>query len=243
MRRHRLTGIVSAALIATAGLAACSSADDDAEAAETNAVEAEDVTTEETEAPDEDAAADEEEENSASAEGGVPSWAKEPTEGGDLIATVEAGDVTVEVFQMGTAPAPKDGNWVDPDTNEPLIAEGDDIVFVNYVITNNGDPIDLGSSLVSVEAEYDDWEWMQGMGGITDNALSEEMGVQSSGVAEMADPTVYTFGTGEHFSYGENFKYEADTGITFDVTITPVDENGDLLHDDKIDGEGSGTIS
>ena len=48
MRRHRLTGIVSAALIATAGLAACSSADDDAEAAETNAVEAEDVTTEET---------------------------------------------------------------------------------------------------------------------------------------------------------------------------------------------------
>src|SRR5690606_15214297 len=71
------------------------------------------------------------EEDAPAAEGGVPSWAKEPTEGGDQIATVEAGDVTVDVFQMGTAPAPKDGNWVDPDTDEPLIAEGDDLVFVN----------------------------------------------------------------------------------------------------------------
>lgn len=242
MRRHRLTGIVSAALIATAGLAACSSADD-AEAPDTGAAETT-TTEDETEAPEEEAtAAEEDEEVAAAAEGGVPSWAKEPTDGGDEIATIEAGDVTVQVFQMGTAPAPKDGSWVDPDTNEPLIAEGDDIVFVNYVITNNGDPIDLGSSLVSVDAEYEDWQWMQGMGGITDSALSEEMGVQSSGVGETADPTVYTFGTGEHFSYGENFKYEPGKGINFEVGITPVDENGDLIHDDKIEGEGSGTIS
>ena len=124
MRRHRLTGIVSAALIATAGLAACSSADDDAEAAETNAVEAEDVTTEETEAPDEDAAADEEEENSASAEGGVPSWAKEPTEGWRSNRHGGSRRRDRRGFPNGNCAGPEGGNWVDPDTNVALIARG-----------------------------------------------------------------------------------------------------------------------
>lgn len=228
MRRHqRLTGLAAAALVATFGLAACSSDSDDSE-------------------PDENSAAEEVEEtgeDDAPAAEGAPAWAKEPTDGGDLIATIEAEDVTVEVYQMGTTPAPKDGNWVDPDTNEPLISEGDDLVFFNYVATNNGDPIDLGSSLVDVEARYDDWEYMQGMGGITDSDLFEEMGVNTSGPDEIADPTVYPFGTGEHFSWGENFHHQADSPITFEVTITPVDDKGELLHDDKIEAEGSGTVA
>ncbi|WP_029088977.1 hypothetical protein [Brevibacterium album] len=239
---NRKTALRPTALAAVLGtslvLAACGGGEEATDAAEDTGQVQEDAAEAEEVAAEEDA----EEEAAPAGEGGVPAWAKEPTEGGEQIASVEAGDVAVDVFQMGTASAPKDGNWVDPDTDEPIIAEGDDIVFVNYVITNNGDPIDLGSSLVSVSAEYDDWEYMQGMGGITDNALSEEMGVQSSGVAETADPTVYTFGTGEHFSYGENFHYQPGSDISFEVTITPVDAEGELLHDDKIEGEGSGTI-
>ena len=227
MKRHqRLAGAAAATVLATFGLAACGSDDaDEPESSETTPAEE----TEETEA--------------APAAEGTPSWAAEPTDGGELISTIEAGDVTVEVYQMGTAPAPKDGNWVDPDTNEPLIAEGDDLVFLNYVVTNNGDPIDLGSSLVDVSARYDDWEYMPGMGGITDSALAEEMGIVTSPIDEIADPTVYTLGTGESYSFGENFHYQADSPITFDVTITPVDENGDLIHDDKIEAEGTGTVA
>lgn len=180
----------------------------------------------------------------SSSEGTVPAWAKEPTDGGDVIATVEAGDVTVEVSEIGTAEAPKDGRWVDPDTNKPIIAKGDDIVFLNYVITNNGDDtIDLGSSLVGVEARYDDWKYAQGMGGITDSDLFEEVGVETSGPGEIADPTVYPLGPGEHFSYGENFHYQKDSPITFKVSIVPVEEKGDLIHEDKIEVEGKGTVS
>lgn len=176
---------------------------------------------------------------------GQPAWALPPTSGGDLISTIEVEDVTVEVYQVGTTTATEDGNFADPDTNKPLLAKGDEIVFVNYVITNNGDPIDLGSSRVSVEARYDDWQWMQGMDSVTDDALFEEMGVNDDSLAPdgFNEAGVYTLGSGETYSYGENFKYQKNSPIGFEVTITPVDAEGELLHDDRMEGESTGTIA
>jgi hypothetical protein len=171
-------------------------------------------------------------------------WAHPVTEGGDLLTTLEIGDVVVEVFQVGVTQATKTGGFVDPEENEPIIDVGDDIVFLNYIVTNNGDPIDLGSLLVDVDPRYDDWPYMQGMDSITDFDLTEQMGVNRNALApgDMPDPIIYTFGTGESFSVGDNFHHQPGSPITFSARYTPVDEEGDMLHDERVEGEGTATI-
>lgn len=227
--RSRTLATIAVTSISLMGLAACGS-DDEATETETTQSSQEPTTPESSE--------------TAAAAEGQPEWAAPVTSGGDLISTIEAGDVTVEVYQIGVTQATKTGQFVDPEKNEPIIDEGDDIVFVNYVISNAGDPIDLGSSLVSIEARYDDWPYMQGMDSIVDSALFEEQGVNDDGFAEgsYVDPSVYTLGTGEQYSYGQNFRHQEDSPITFDVSITPVDAEGELLHDDRVEAEGTGTI-
>lgn len=229
--RSRSLAAAAIASIGILGLAGCSTA------SEEPADE-----TEQSAAPE----PSESEESEAPAAEGQPAWANPVTEGGDLISTIELdGGITVEVYQVGTTTATKTGQFVDPDNNEPIIDEGDEIVFVNYVVSNSGDPVDLGSSLVSIDARYDDWPYMQGMDSVVDDALFEEQGVNTDALADDAyvDPSVYTLGTGEQYSYGENFPYQADSPITFDVSVTPVDAEGELLHDDRIEAEGTGTIA
>ena len=146
---------------------------------------------------------------------------------------------------MGVTQATETGNFVDPETNQPIIAVGDDIVFVNYVITNEGAPVQLGASLVDVSATYDDWPYLQGMDAVTDSALYEQQGVNDSGLNNTAfrDPAVYEFGTGQSYSYGENFRYQAGSPLTFDVSLTPVDAAGELLFDQQVEATGTGTIA
>jgi hypothetical protein len=231
MKRHqRLAGLGAAALL-TIGLAACSSDDSEEPTA--------------SETPSAEATEEAEEAEPAAAEG-QPDWANPVSEDGEVVATIDLGDDrTLEVRQVSVETASKTGNFVDPENNEPIIAEGDDIVYVNYVLTNNGDPIDLGSSIFSVDARYDDWPYMQGMDGVTDTELTESLGLYTSGVAtgKMNDPTVYTLGTGESVAIGENFLYQADSPIGFSVSMTPVDAEGELLSDQRIEAEGEGTIS
>lgn len=184
-------------------------------------------------------------EAAATTPGGQPAWAKPLTEPGTKIASVTAGDVTVDVFQVGVAKATSSGQFVDPDKNEPIIAEGDDIVFVNYVVTNTGAPLDLGFSLVGVDARYVDWPYLQGMDGIVDNDLFAAQEVNTFGLAPgtLNDEGVYTLGAGESFSYGDNFHYQKGTEVEFTVTYTPVDASGDLQTDRTTEGRGTGTIS
>lgn len=175
---------------------------------------------------------------------GKPEWAAEATTPGDKLTTIKAGDVTVDVYQVDVTEATEAGNFQDPDSDKPIIDEGDDIVYVNYVITNTGDPIDLGSSLVEVEPRYKNWKFVQGMDTIADSELDDEMDVNTSALepSKNTDPPIYTFGTDEEISFGDNFKYQKNSAITFTVTYIPVDEDGELLHDDKVEAKGKTTI-
>lgn len=175
---------------------------------------------------------------------GKASWAAPVTTPGEKITTIEVGDITVDVHQVGTTKATKSGSWADPKTNEPIISPGDDIVFVNYVVTNNGAPVDLGSLLVSVDARYEDWPYMQGMDSVTDLDLFEQQDVNDHAIDGdgYQESNIYTLGSGEQFSFGENFPYQANSPIGFKAKFIPVDSQGELLHDDKVEAEGSGTI-
>ena len=247
--RRRMT-LAAAASIAALGLAACSGDDaeetttpavqEDSPAAEETTDEAEETTDEAEETTEDDSEAPE----AGSGDYTTAPWAYPVIGDGELLTTIELGDIVVEVFQVGVTQATKTGSFVDPEENEPIIDVGDDIVFVNYVVTNHGDPVDLGSSLMAVSPRYDDWPYMQGMDSITDFELTEQMGVNRTVIApgDRAAPMIYTLGTGESFSEGDNFHYQAGSPITFEVRYTPVDDEGDLVHDDRVEAEGSATI-
>lgn len=174
--------------------------------------------------------------------GTKPDWANPVTAPGTSIAKVAVGDMSVEVFQVGTIAATKTGSFVDPKTNKPLIEVGDKLLFVNYVVTNNGAPVDLGASLVSIDERYDDWPYLQGMDGLSDRTLFEAQGVNADAVArgQFKDPAIFTFGTGQSYSKGENFEYQPGSPITFKVSYTPVDATGKLQSDKRVEGTGSG---
>lgn len=225
------------AAVATTALLTLSACSSDDEAGN------DDTTTTQSEAPAEEPTESAETEPTA-ASGDQPAWAGPLVTKGEKISTFQVGDINVDVYQVGTAPAPKQGNWVDPETNKPLIAQGDPLVFVNYVITNNGEAVDLGSSLVNISPRYDDWKYAQGMGGITDTALSDSQGIKTTPIKPggFQESGVYTLGAGQQYSYGENFHQQENSKITFEAVVTPVDAEGELLHDERMEGEGTGTI-
>ena len=146
---------------------------------------------------------------------------------------------------MGTTAATDTGSFADPDTNQPLIAVGDQLVFLNYVVTNNGAPVDLGASLVTVDATYADWPYLQGMDGLSDRDLFTAQQVNDGALApgQFRDPSVYSFGTGQTFSFGQNFEHEPGGAIDFQVSYTPVDADGELLHDQRVEATGSGVTA
>ncbi len=82
------------------------------------------------------------------------------------------------------------------------------------------------------------------MDSVVDSALFEKQDVNDVAFADDAyrDPSVYTFASGQSISFGENFRYQKNSPINFDISLTPVDAKGELLHDDRVEAEGSGTI-
>ena len=230
---HRVAAVGATATLIF-GLAACGgSSDDDAKTDKDKKSEATEP-------------AEEEEGDDAKADGpgSSPDWATPVTEPGEKLVTVKAGDVTVDVYQVDVVESPKESSAVDKETKDPIIAEGDDIVFVNFVITNTGDPIDLGPTQVAVEGKYVDWKYLGGMPSITDSALFEKMDVNDRALesGKNTDPPIYTFGTNETFSYGTNFLYQKGSPITFKVEFTPVDDQGERIKDEKHEAEEKAKI-
>ena len=170
-------------------------------------------------------------------------WAKDITIAGDLLTTIDGGDFKVEVYQVGIEKATKTGNFVDPDTNKPIIDTGDDVVYLNYLVTNTSDKeIPLSFSLVAVDAKYDDWKFIQGMDSITDSAIEEKLGLSSSAIAPGTGEAPFAWGPGEQFAFGTNFKHQANSPITFKARLTPALPDGKLNHDAKVEVEGAATI-
>lgn len=176
-------------------------------------------------------------------DGTNPEWAHPVTTPGDLIATVDGEGFRVDVYQVGTATATKTGQFVTPD-GDPVISVGDEIVFVNYVFTNTGSAdIPLSYSLVSVDARYASWPYLQGMDSVVDGALFEQMQVNSTALVPGGGESPFVWAPGTSFSYGENFLYEKGGAIAFDVTLVPADANGDLVHDARQQFEVTGVTS
>ncbi|MDR7312203.1 hypothetical protein J2S40_003261 [Nocardioides luteus] len=208
------------ALVAVTGpLAACGSDDSGSD-------DGEDTSTAETTESETADASPSAEEGAASGDFKAPAWAKPTYETGKKLITIQAGDISVDVYDAGTAKAPKDGNVVDNKTKKPLIVKGDDLLFLNYVITNNGSsPVDLEEDDVEVDAKWDDWAYLGGMPGITDNELYTKFKINGGDESDMADFTKYDpdqpmpLAPGETVSYGTNFKNQPGHQLTLEVEV------------------------
>ena len=235
MRTSRAALALPLALVAVLGLSACSG---DAAPEETTSASTS------VETPDtEETPAEEEAEAEPAATGDKPAWAASNEVVGTKLGTAEGDGFTVDIYQVSTAVATKTGQFAD-ESGKPILNPGDPIVFVNYVLTNTGDAdLPLTYSIVGVDARYADWPYMQGMDSIVDNALFEAAGVVDSPIAPGSGEAPFVLAPGQSVAYGENFKHQPGSPIEFEVTLTPADAAGDLVHDLRQEVTLSATIA
>lgn len=178
------------------------------------------------------------------AAGSAAPWAKELTTPGTKIGTVKSDAFQVDVYEVDTTEATKKSMLADAETNEPLIDVGDEIVWVNYVVTNIGDePIDLGYSLLRISAKYPDWPYLRGTVSVTELDQREELGVNSGAFKVGSGDAPFTFSPGESYGVGENFVYQGAKELDLKMTAVPVDADGELLHDQTMEFESSIKLS
>ncbi|MFF2620410.1 hypothetical protein [Oerskovia jenensis] len=235
MRTSRAALALPLALAAVLGLSAC--AGDDAPEETTSAsTSVEKPATEET-------PAEEETDAEPAATGDKPAWGASNEVVGTKLGTAEGDGFTVDVYQVSTATATKTGQFAD-ESGKPILNPGDPLVFVNYVLTNTGDAdLPLSYTIVGVDARYADWPYMQGMDSIVDSALFEAAGVVDSPIAPGSGEAPFVLAPGQSVAYGENFKHQPGSPIEFEVTLTPADAAGDLVHDLRQEVTLSATIS
>lgn len=245
MRKISLASIAVAALV----LSACGG--DDPETPETpapettasvpadepTADETEDIGTDETEEPTDVETDDTEEPPTGDGEFSPAPWAAPINEVGDHLGTVTAGDLEFQVYQVGTDVASKDSILVDAETEEPLVKEGDDVVILNYIVTNTGSEAhNLTISLADVGVEYEDWPYLGGQATVTDNDMLESYGVSSRPFGESGTEDVYTLGAGESYNYAEIIEYRPDVQLVADIEWQPRDDEGERI-DERYEGE------
>lgn len=174
----------------------------------------------------------------------TPAWASPISIRGAQIASLDLGEIGVDIYQAGIARASEDSRMTDPETGAPVVAAGDRIVFLNYVFTNEGDPVDLGISLGEVKAHYAGGPELTRMSGITDDDLYARFGLSERGYdsANPPDGDVYTLGADESFNYAVNLPYRAGSTLVLEAELTPVDAAGDPLIEERLTARTEVTI-
>lgn len=148
----------------------------------------------------------------------------------------------VEVFQVGTAETTKDSMFVDKETGDNLLPAGAEVVYVNFVITNTSDAdIQLGHSIASPELKSSTWKYMGGQPSFSDTAAYENLQL-SSDAKQTGFDAPFVVAPGQTFAQASNIAYVPGDKVAASVRLTPVDDEGQLLHDKKEEGTVEVTI-
>lgn len=229
--KNKTLSLIAVGAMLTLGLAGCSAAEESEQ--EDKAPVSEESTPQE---------APEAENETETATGDSPEWAEGALDVGESLGEFSTDSWSVEVFQVGTAKTTKDSMFVDKESGENLLPSGAEVVYVNFVVTNTSDAdIQLGHSLSSASLEAADWQYMGGQPSFSDSATYESFKLSNDGLQTGADAP-FIVGPGQSFAQATNIKYVAGQKVVAEVRITPVDDAGDLLHDDKEQAEAELTI-
>ena len=158
-----------------------------------------------------------------------PAWAPETDpEAGEPLTSFRAGNIEVDVYQVGVVPAPRSSIGTDDAGNSALLA-GDDAVVFNLVYTNRGAPVELETSLsgLSTLVRYSLAGQKQASGSLPiDQTVSDfltDLGLNPLWyLREVAgDEPKLVFGTHERTSRAIIAKYRPDSDLRFVASITP----------------------
>lgn len=164
----------------------------------------------------------------------VPEWANDVNEVGELLQAYKNDYLEYEIYQVATGEAASDSMWIDADTEEPLLKEGDPVVAFNVIVTNISDEeIPMSISFVNLGLDYADSQYLQGaMRDINDEWL-EELGLNSQVYKEFRTPAIFPLAPGESVAIGEIYEYHAGD-VTMSLDFTPVDDEGQLDFDSPL---------
>ncbi|WP_167051009.1 hypothetical protein [Salinibacterium sp. ZJ77] len=177
----------------------------------------------------------------AAADGDTASFAKPVTTPGELLTTIAGESFQIDVYQVGTAAATKTGQFATPE-GTPIISAGDELVFVNFVVTNtSSETLPASISLVNISPRYDDWPYLGGMDSVVDQSLFDSLGVNSGPLALGAKAPLQ-WEPGTRYSYAVNFLHQANSPITIKATFTPAKADGSLDHDKRTETVGTTVI-
>lgn len=217
----------AAAAVLALGLTGC------AAAAEPDEKEAP-TSTEEVAAP--------EEETESAATGDSPEWAAGSIDAGEKIGEITTDSWQVELYQVGTATTDKDSMFVDPDTNENLLPSGSEVVYVNFVYTNISDAdVPLSISLGSPSVASTSWQFMGGQPSFSSSDAYETLALSDTGL-QVGGEAPFVVAPGQSFGQATNILYVPGDETEAEVTLIHADEEGELLHDTKEEGETLITI-
>jgi hypothetical protein len=103
-------------------------------------------------------------------------WASEIVTSDEVLFRGETDGVQLTIYKLAVHPAIKDSMFVDPDTKESVFTQGTDMVWVNYVWTNNTGETLLYSS-TGGGLRYEDSPYMGKNPGVTDIEFRDSLGL------------------------------------------------------------------
>ncbi|WP_027586412.1 hypothetical protein [Acidipropionibacterium thoenii] len=154
-------------------------------------------------------------------------WAVPVVSTGTRLGEVSDKRIRIIVYQVATAKAPTDSEMVDVSDGQPLIAKGDPIVLLRYVVTNiSKDPINLGIGTVSLTTSYPDWSWNQGLVGVRAPELMARHKLFTTPFKDGTARPPYVLGPGESFMIGQNVAYEKAELLQITAAVVVSDNSG-----------------
>ncbi|WP_257477960.1 hypothetical protein [Acidipropionibacterium jensenii] len=156
-----------------------------------------------------------------------PDWAVPVVSTGTRLGEVSDKRIRIIVYQVAIAKAPTDSEMVDVSDGQPLIAKGDPIVLLRYVVTNiSKDPINLGIGTVSLTTSYPDWSWNQGLVGVRAPELMARHKLFTTPFKDGTARPPYVLGPGESFMIGQNVAYEKAELLQITAAVVVSDNSG-----------------
>ncbi|AXE37277.1 hypothetical protein [Acidipropionibacterium virtanenii] len=154
-------------------------------------------------------------------------WATSVATSGHRLGVVGDKRVRITVYQVATAPAPTASVMVDPTDGTPVIAKGDRLVVLRYVVTNiSTDPISLGIGTVAITARYPDWPWEPGLVGVRAPELMATDKAPTTPFKAGTQRPPYVLEPGASFMVGQNAPYETAEELQLDAKVVVSDDSG-----------------
>jgi len=162
-----------------------------------------------------------------------PDWAYEVNQSGDLIQTVKNEWFEYEIYQVATGEAQKDSMWLLPDSEEPVMKEGDPVVVLNVIVTNISDEeIPVSISFINESLDYKSNQYLGGAMIDYNPTWLDELGLYESPLETFSDPAVFPLAPGESFAQAGIWEYRVEPA-ELELGFIPVNDKGDLDFDSK----------